>query len=241
VLLGLDPKVVTLTSFTGEKVEFGAENGKPLIPVGSARNTLICRGVQPDELRRALEGADVRLRPPGVLFIRAADFRKLEGEMAMGAALGVKEPEAFGDVLVCTGRPSMAQVNHWYAEYTVEVPHEGRWTLWARVRYPTGGDHSFGIVLRADEEVTLSGTQVLGNCGVNEKQWHWSGRGGGVTTVPPGQPITFSLEKGPFTFRIYAREGGGSVATNPRLDLLCLTDDPLVVPTDEEAREALAR
>ena len=240
VLVQLDPRRVTLTSLTGEKLEFETEDAKPLIPIGSTRNTLLCRGVSAAQLRQALENAEVRMRQAMMIFVRATDYRKLEGQMTRGSTVGVTEPEAFGDVIVCTGSPRPGEANHWYAEYTVELPHEGRWTLWARVRYPSGADHSFGIVL-PDEEVTLRDRQVLGNCGVNEKKWHWTGRGGGVTTVPPGQPITFNLESGPFTFRIYAREGAGTIAMNPRLDLLCLIDDPLVVPTDEDARKKLAQ
>jgi hypothetical protein len=98
---------------------------------------------------------------------------------------------------------------------------------------------SFGLVL-PDEDVTLSGRQVVGNCGVNEKRWHWTGRGGGVTTVPPGSPIVFDLEPGPFVFRIYPREGGGSASTNPRLDCFCLSEDPDYRPTDNDATAALA-
>lgn len=96
----------------------------------------------------------------------------------------------------------------------------------------------FGLVL-PDEEVTLSGRQVLGNCGVNEQQWHWTGRGGGVSTVPPGSPIIFNLEPGEFVFRICPREGSGAAATNPRLDCLCLAEDPAYRPTDADARAAL--
>jgi len=50
-----------------------------------------------------------------------------------------------------------------------------------------------------------------------------------------GRPITFTLPKGEFVLRIWAREGGGTAATNPRLDLLCLTDDPDYLPTDTDA------
>jgi hypothetical protein len=238
VLLPIEPDAATLTTFAGEELRFETEDGKPLIPLGSTRNTLICEGISVAELRRALENAEVQIRPPAMIFLGASDFSRLEGEMAKGSDASVEEPEAFGDVLVCTGRPNMQQPQPWYAEYTVEIPHDGNWTVWARVRYPSGGDESFGIVLPADE-VTLSGAQVLGNCGVNEKKWHWTGRGGGSTTVPPGQPITFRLQKGPFTFRIYAREGGGTAQMNPRLDLLCLTDDPMNVPTDEAAKASL--
>ena len=80
---------------------------------------------------------------------------------------------------------------------------------------------SFGFV-PGGEEVTLSGNQVIGNCGVNDAKWHWTGRGGGVTTVPPGSPIRLKLEQGEFTFRIYPREGPGTAADQPatRRDVL---------------------
>jgi len=235
----IDAGNLKVTTFDGDPIKVETENGKPVIPVGPTRTTLLAKGVSAADLRGALERAEVRSRPVAMIFLRAADYKGLTGEMALGSTVGVQEPEALsGDVLVCTGRPNMQQPQPWYAEYTVDIPRAGRWALWARVRYPSGADESFGIV-RPDEPVTLQGTQVLGNCGVNEKKWHWTGRGGGVTSVPPAEPIIFSLQPGPFTFRIYAREGGGSAAVNPRLDLLCLTDDPMTVPTDEQARGKL--
>jgi hypothetical protein len=88
----------------------------------------------------------------------------------------------------------------------------------------------------AGEPVTLSGEQVLGNSGKNEGQWHWDGHGGGSTSVPGQHARQMKLDKGPFTFRVYAREGGGSVATNPRMDMICLCDDPGYVPNDEDAK-----
>lgn len=91
---------------------------------------------------------------------------------------------------------------------------------------------SFGIV-PIGEEVTLSGNQVLGNCGANDGTWHWTGRGGGVTTTPPGSPIRLNLEAGLFTFRIYPREGHGTAETNPRLDAIILCEDPSERPADE--------
>ena len=160
--------------------------------------------------------------------------------MALGSKAGVKEDDAFGDVLVCTGAPSPQTPREWFAEYRVTIPQAGKWTLWGRVRYPSGGDDSFAV-LWPGETLTLASNQVLGNCGVNDKKWHWTGRGGGSTTVPPGSPITVTLPEGEMTFRVYAREGRGNAAGNPRLDLLCLTDDAGAVPTDEPARESLRR
>jgi hypothetical protein len=99
---------------------------------------------------------------------------------------------------------------------------------------------SFGFV-PSGEPVTLSGAQVIGNCGVNNAQWHWTGRGGGVTTVPPGAPIRLKLDQGEFRFRIYPREGPGTAQANPRLDVMCLCEDPNDVPNDADARAYFRR
>jgi len=239
VLLPLPSEQVRLVDIGGEPVPFATEDGRPVIPVGPDRNTLLCRGVSVQGLREALGAAKLRLRPVQALYIRAAEAEAIEGEMALGSAAGVDEPEALGDVIVCTGRPAPATPQQWYAQYTVNIPHAGRWFLWARVRYPSGSDDSFGLA-RPEDALTLSGEQVLGNCGQNQKQWHWTGRGAGSTAVPPGSVIALQLPEGPFTFRIYAREGPGTAAGNPRLDVLCLADEPAYVPTDELARQALS-
>jgi hypothetical protein len=143
-----------------------------------------------------------------------------------------------GDFILCSGSIDRSGKTPAYCEYRVDIPRKGRWTLWARVRYPQGGDLSFGLV-RPGDPVTLTGSQVLGNCGLNNARWHWTGQGGGSTTPPPGAPIVFSLPAGPFVFRIYPREGGGTAATNPRLDCFCLAEDPSYVPNDADARAGL--
>ena len=239
ITLDLPREALTLTDFAGgTQAAFITADGRPLIQFAEGRNTLLCKGIAPDQLRQALEDGTVAIRPPVNLWVRAADYTRIEGEMALGSQVGVEEDGALsGDVLVCTSHPSFSEPRDWFAEYTVDIPYADTWTIWARVRYPRGGDDSFGFV-REGEALTLSGTQVLGNCGVNDAAWHWTGRGGGSTTVPPGQPITLMLDEGPFTFRIYAREGANT-ERNPRLDLICITDDALAVPDDEMAREAL--
>ena len=187
----------------------------------------------------SLSKAKLEFDPPACLWVQAEAFGSCAGAMAKGSEAKIAEPEAFGDVVLCTGKIERKEPKD-YCEYRVEIPRKGRWTLWARVRYPSGGDESFGIVLPG-EKVTLDGKQVLGNCGQNGAKWHWTGRGGGSGTPPPGEPIAFDLPAGPFVFRIYPREGGGTAATNPRLDGFCLTDDPAYVPTDADAAAALKR
>ncbi|MDY0169479.1 MAG: hypothetical protein RBS80_23255 [Thermoguttaceae bacterium] len=235
--LKLPPEAVRVVDFMGKALPAETDGDRVLVPVDSTRTTLICPALTPEQLRDALQAAELRLRQPAQVWLRTADFDRLVGEMSLGSDVGVHEPDAFGDVLVATGRPSVKKPEAWFAEYTVDIPRDGLWAIWGRVRYPRGSDDSFGFVVPG-EEVTLShgDGQVLGNCGVDVDRWHWTGRGAGSTAVPPGQPLTRRLESGPFTFRIYAREGPGNPQTNPQLDLICLTEDPAEVPTDEEAR-----
>lgn len=209
------------------------------VPIGARREILSFAGLEPEDVRKLLAASTFEPRKPLTLWLQAEDAARIVGTMAKGSATGIKEEGAFGDMVLCTTRPNRAKPEEGYCEYRVEIPHEGRWTLWARVRYPSGSDDSFGIA-PAGEKVTLDGNQVLGNCGLNERKWHWTGRGGGSTTPPPGQPIAFTLPRGPFVFRIYPREGAGTIALHPRLDLLCLSDDPSYIPTDADARKGLA-
>jgi hypothetical protein len=235
--LSLDAAGVRAYDLQGTAVAVENADGKTAVPVDNRRLLVHFAGMSPDAVREILSNAAIQMRKPIVLWIQAEDYQDCIGEMKTGSEVDATEAEAFGDVVLSPGRIDRSGSTPAYCEYRVEIPRKARWTLWGRVRYPTGGDMSFGLV-RPGEDVTLSGNQVLGNCGVNEKQWHWTGRGGGVTTVPPGSPVTFNLEPGEFVFRIYPREGPGTAAGNPRLDCLCLAEDPDYRPTDEDAKAA---
>ncbi len=241
LIVDVDPGSVRLVSFAGDLLPVATEEGRTLVPVNGTRTTLVCPHLAPAQLRAALNGAAVRLRAPARRWICAADFNRVVGQMARGSDAGVRDPDAFGDVLVATGQPAANPAREWFAEYTVEIPRAGLWTIWGRVRYPRGGDDSFGFVVPGEPvDLTLGAGQILGNCGVQADRWHWTGSGSGSATVPPGQPLTRKLAAGPFTFRIYAREGPGSPQTNPRLNLICLSEDPAFVPTDDAAKAWLA-
>ncbi|NPV46467.1 MAG: hypothetical protein HPY69_05895 [Armatimonadetes bacterium] len=236
--LPVDAPRVRALDFDGREVALRAKGEATIVPLTHRRLTLLFDGVTATQVREALERAEVRLPPAVRLVIPAANGR-LVGEMALGSQVGVSEPEAFGDVVVCTSKPGYAAPQEWYAEYEVRVPRAGQYNLWARVRYPSGADDSFGVLLPG-ERLTLSGTQVLGNCGMNGRQWHWTGRGGGSTSAPPGEVVTLKLAAGVTKLRVYAREGPGTAAMNPRLDVLYLTSDLFETPTDQ-AVSALLR
>ena len=222
----------------GEPVELKTVDETTVIPLGSGRVTLHFVDVGPDAVRELLTTAALELRRPDIFWIRAEDYRDRVGEMAKGSEAGIDEPDALGDPILAAGRIDRSGKTACYCEYRVKIPRKANWTLWARVRYPTGGDMSFGIV-RADEEVTLTGSQVLGNCGANDKKWHWTGRGGGVTSVPPGSRFVVALEPGEFVFRVYPREGSNRGDSNPRMDVICISEDGSYVPTDADAKAGL--
>lgn len=215
-------------------------DGRMTLLVDHRYRKIDIRGMSPEAVRKALETATLTIHPPRRIWIQATDFIKSSGTMAKGSAVGITDPDALADFVVCTGKIDRSGADGSYCEFAVQIPKKGTWTLWTRVRYPRGSDMSFGFVPDG-EQVTLSGRQVIGNCGVNDAKWHWTGRGGGVTTVPPGSPIRLRLNEGPFRFRIYPREGPGTAQTNPRLDVMCFCEDPRDVPTDAEARKHFAR
>ena len=236
--LTLDAPKVDVYDVRGNLVETPSSGGKTEIPLDNRRLLLHFSSASPTAVRKLLAEATLEMRKPVVFWIQAEDYSDRMGSMVTGAEAGMEEPDALGEVILCSGSFDHQGQTPRYCEYRVEIPRKARWTLWGRVRYPTGGDMSFGLVLPG-EEVNLSGKQVMGNCGVNQKQWHWTGRGGGVTSIPPGSPISFNLEPGQFVFRIYPREGSGTAVGNPRLDCFCLTEDPAYLPTDVDARTAL--
>lgn len=236
--LFLDVPAAAAYDVRGERVAVNRTDGKFVIGIGAGRLLLVFPGLATEAVRKALKEATIALRKPLVFWMQAEDYQQRVGSMKKGSEIGVEDPGALGDVVLCDGPIDRSGRKPSYCQYRIEVPSKGRWTLWARVRYPTGGDMSFGLV-RPEEEVVLSGDQVLGNCGLNDKSWHWTGRGGGITTAPPGSPIVFDLEPGPFVFRIYPREGSGKAATTPRVDCFCLCDDADYMPTDIAAAAAL--
>jgi hypothetical protein len=238
--LDLPAQGVRALALDGTALPVEVADGRPVVRVDGQRTALICPTTSPEALRAALTTAGLWTKPPEVIAVPAAAARRLRGQLALGSAVGVRDPGALGDVLVGTAPADGAHPNDWSAEFTVQVPHAGEWTLWARQRYPSGTDQSFALVPDG-EKVTFDHSQVLGNCGQNHARWHWAGRGSGSTTVPPGERIALRLKQGPFTFRIHPRECGAEAEANPRLDVILLVDDPGVVPTDDLARQALGQ
>ncbi len=240
LLVDLPQDKVKLFRPLGTELELGqAEDGRLAIEFGD-RQFLRASGLTRAEVVAAFKNAEIEQAPGTYIWVKAADFAEKVGGMTLGSEAELTDEGALADdFIVCTGAPNRTEPKEWYCEYTVDIPRAGMWYIWGHLRYPAGGDMSFGFVL-PEEEMTLSGNQVLGNSGTMADAWHWDSRGSGVTSVPGHALISRYLTEGPLTFRIYAREGSGEVKTNPRLDLILLTQDAVFQPTDEAAREALA-
>lgn len=237
VSIPLPARDVRVVDMKGHPVRPKAVGANSLtLSVGAQRLALITP-LPVEQLKQALQNATATHRQAQRLWIQA-ETGKLVGEMALGSAKGITDEGALGDFVVCTGKPNFDTANPWYAEYKVNIPHDGMWALWTRVVYPGGGDQSFGLWLPPDP-ISLESGKAIGNCGIGSDVWHWTGRGGGSTSEVPGATIRLKLKKGPLTFRVLAREGRGTPETNPRLDLFCLTDDAADEITDEVARAAV--
>ncbi len=234
LFLAVRPDRLRAASFGGDPLPVTSVNGKAAIHVDNRRTTLYFAELSPTEVRQRFEQATFEETPPARIWLQAEDFTRSVGSMAKGSAVGIRDRDAFGDVIVFTGKPVRMRTEQWYCEYTVDLPRQAAWTIWGRMRFPSRSDDSFWFVPQS-RNPRSSRKSVFGNCGASAGAWHWSGTGAGRADPPPGRPITRILPRGPFTFRVYPREGGGTVRRNPRLDMICLTDDPQYRPTDEDA------
>jgi hypothetical protein len=179
--------------------------------------------------------------PAETVWIAASSAERLVGPVVLGANTGLAEEGALGDYLVSTVCVDEEALTGGHAEFAVDLPAAGRYTVWARVRSPLGLGESFAIIPES-EEPTADLRLALGDDGTKHSQWHWVSRDSGK--------LALDLPAGRFRFRIYAREahdtvfapGGWTMARpmfNPRLNVVCLTSDSAYVPTDADARRAL--
>ena len=183
------------------------------------------------------------------IWIRGGDATHLSGPIALGQKIGIVEDGALGDFLVSTVCVTNDKLTGGYAEYQVTIPKSATYYVWARLRYPTGGDQSFAFIARGQEPTTDS-RWAIGNSGIGVRQWHWDSQGTGADCKPGTGRLRVKLPAGKMNFRVYAREATDTVFAphnwrmarpmfNPRLNVLCLSADPDYVPGDADARRAL--
>ncbi|MEE8310866.1 MAG: malectin domain-containing carbohydrate-binding protein [Candidatus Binatia bacterium] len=117
--------------------------------------------------------------------------------------------------------------------YTVDLPSSGPWWMWARMYYPgnPGSNQANSFLLSVDGGVE----NRLGNNKDFFQRWHWDGDGT-IESGPP-QPLALGfLGAGTHQITVAKRE---ATPVPPRLDVLCFSPDPSLIPSDAQALDLL--
>jgi len=118
--------------------------------------------------------------------------------------------------------------------YDIHIPETGQWYAWGRFYYPGGPPNdanSFWL------QIDTSAALKFGNNKNFYTRFHWDGNG--VNENGSAEPLSLGiLSEGPHQLMIKKRE---TLPIPPRLEMICLTNDPSKVPNDIEALEELSR
>ncbi len=119
------------------------------------------------------------------------------------------------------------------ATYAVDLPTSAFWYLAGRFYYPglPGSNDANSFNVRVDSSPRMK----FGNNKTQYRHWHFDGDGeeeyGALLPLPLGR-----LSAGPHTLVVEKRE---VQPRPPRLDIICFSTDPVQLPSDEEACQAI--
>jgi hypothetical protein len=113
------------------------------------------------------------------------------------------------------------------ATYNVNLPQSGPWYLWGRFYYPgaVGSNDPNSFFARVDNGTLFR----FGNNKDQFQLWHWDGDGAIETGALSGLPLG-NLTAGSRTLTIRRREAASNI--QPRLDVVCFTQDPSTEPDE---------
>ena len=222
--LTLDVPAARLTVMRpfGTKRPVSAHRGRVKLVIGD-RCYLVLAGMDVARVTRVLRNAQSVAGTPVVIYRRAQDFTSKVGQLALTSEIGRAPKGALGDCIVPAAPVTLQARRNWYVDYSFPVPRQGRWYLWARMKYTGTDSNSFFAGLPDQPEARAR----FGNSYVWNK-WLWE----------PG-PMVFRAHQGRVRVRLYAREAAPN--TSPLLDVLCLTSDPGYRPSDERAAQAVGK
>jgi hypothetical protein len=172
------------------------------------------------------------------IWIEGEEYESISGKISKGSDVGLKDKDALGDFLVVTDKDN-AEVEEWYAQYTVKIPSKGTWFVWGRFRHPTGRDTSWCFDETGKGPNDLAIAKAMDNINTGGEEWFWSSNSNSADLPTPNLKATFPA--GEVTFRIYERESPFDFNANSRLDVILLTDDQSYIPNDEDAEAGLAK
>ncbi|HOJ21209.1 MAG TPA: M14 family metallopeptidase [Armatimonadota bacterium] len=232
------PHEAFLRDMKGHVVAFSRTESGLHLPVGEP--LLFDPGGAPAEkVVRAFQEASLLPAPRQVIWI-PADRARLFGRMQHASRLRLKDPGALADWIVCTGKPDRDRMPSWYAEFAINIPATDTYTIWARLRSPSDQAGAFAIAAPGTQ-ISRDPALLLGNTDGGVTHWHWASQGSEEDTPPGSDRLRLRLTRGRMLLRVYAREAPGTAETNPRLDFLCLTNDPDYTPSDADVPQALRK
>ncbi len=197
-------------------------------------------------LTMALLMATTLAAPP--IWILPQQARAMSPLMTTGAFSAQAEPEALGEFLLpmVTANEEQPAPDCW-VDFTVAIPQGGAYYLWARLRTPTGLPESFCLV---SSNGPIHTGELLLQGDLEIRQWSWRRGILRHDAVPGAKPAKLELPPGAWTFRLQLNRAAATtfgplrwrqaeLTQTPRINLLCLSDNPDYVPTDADARNSL--
>ena len=209
---------------------------------GCANDAVVCGD---GEFCNAINGACEVIPAAQMVCVAADDISAVfSGAMTADAAFsGGNDPDAELDSISDVMAYAASTTNSFSAgsgdevTYDINVPAAGHYYAWARMLYPSqsGGNAANSFFLSVDGAAAAK----LGNNKDMHQRFHWDGDGnyenGPVVSLEIGM-----LEAGAHSITVEKREVL-PVGEEPRLDVICLTEDGVNPPSDADVIAHLSR
>lgn len=230
-----------VTDWRGKPGKTRIDSSELVLPLGG-RWFVSLPGARPPAVEAAFKQARIVITPGRLIVLRAvADAKRIHGPFRSGKSAGLSADGALsGDFLVYDGPIQGPGLPDAYAEYEVNLPEAGMWHVWGRMRFPVPGGFSFAFIPQGHQP-SRSLRYVLGNSAQGGTQWHWDSASAGDAAPLGSQLSRWPFPAGKLRFRVYPREGPGSLKTNPQLDLILLVRNPAWKPKDAQLTKLLSR
>jgi hypothetical protein len=154
-----------------------------------------------------------------VEYVQASAFSAQSGDFAKTSEPRTAPAGALSDSIVPTVDGTFEAWEKCHVDYKIQVPKKGLYRVWARMWSENEASNSFFVSLPGRTyPKTIFGNQPIW------KKWHWQ----------PG-PV-MNLEEGETMIRFWVRDA--IPRQGPFLDVICFTNLPSYVPSDEDAKDA---
>lgn len=199
----------------GEAIEVQSKDKESTVEV-CRRMYLVFSGMQPEAVRKMIGESTSERTQRLVEYVQASAFSSQSGDFVKTSETKAAPSGALSDCIVPTVDGTFEAWEKCHVDYKIQVPKKGLYRVWARMWSENEASNSFFVSLPGQTyPKTIFGNQPIW------KKWHWQ----------PG-PV-MNLEEGETTIRFWVRDA--IPKQGPFLDVICFTNLPSYVPSDEEA------